>query len=536
MAASIARRARHGALCSAWALGACQRPDTGAAPAAAVASAHAASVALAAASAAPAPARPAPSKGPTHPLDRLSASEFSTVVKLLQDAKLADDKSFFPLIELFEPDPGFVAGLAPRSFKPADVVCLPLTAGNFLQQAEEGKRLMKLPCYQNPSGSNFYAEPIEGLLAEVDQNRRKVSRIIDEGVVTVAKDGWGYTEAEIAKRARIRPVGNPVEMTQSKPNFTIKGSAIEWDIWRHCEIFAQSDKLAVYAEGRAKTELVVRSASEVGNYDYLEDHVFGQNGSINIDLIATGLDAVKGMATQHLKDATAAKDTQYGSLIAPNLVAPNHEHYFNFRLDFDIDGTDNSFVKTSLDRGKAAAGALRKSYWVAKPQAAASELEGRLRVDTARPALYSVINPNKQGVYGHHPGGAILPRDTATNRRCDYSAPPFKRNAYIGYSFWNTLHAPHKRCAGGKFTFARDGSDTLATWVQKNRPIQNKDIVTCYTIGFHHVAHTGDWPVVSGHKLGIELRPYNFAAINPAITLPASATPAAAAAASATAR
>jgi primary-amine oxidase len=631
-----------------------------------------------------------------HPLDGLNADEITAVVKILRDAKLADDKSFFPLIELFEPeksavlawkegdplvrrayvnfkglqgtqealvnigtarveqvgrlsgepmilleefmgsmntalaDAGFVAALARRGFKPPDVFCLPLTAGNFLQQAEKGRRLMKVPCYQNPSGSNYYAKPIEGLLAEVDLNTRKVTRIVDEGVLPMAKDDWGYTQGEFARRAQLRPVGNPVEMTQSKPNFSIDGSRIEWDMWRmryradkrpgivlsaiqardgatwrsvlyqahlsevfvpyqdpsqgwywrtymdsgeygfgvflsplvpgmdcprhatflpvtmhqdngqpvqipnavcvferaagepawrHYEIFAQSEKQAVPAEGRAKTELVVRSASEVGNYDYLVDYVFGRNGSINIDLIATGLDAVKGVATRHLRDASAARDTRYGSLIAPHLVAPNHDHYFNFRLDFDIDGTDNTFVKTVLDRGKTVAGALRKSYWVANPQPIASEMEGRLRVDNGKPALYSVINSNREGVYGHHPGYAILPRDTATYGPYDYNDPPFKRNAYIGYSFWNTLYDPHQRYAGGKFAFASDGSDTLATWVKQNRPIKNKDIVTWYTIGFHHVPHTEDWPVMSGHKLGIELRPYNFFAFNPAMAI-----------------
>ena len=540
-------------------------------------------------------------------------------------------EEFMSAMQVALEDKSFIAALATRNLKPDDTFCLPLTAGNFLQQTDKGKRLMKVPCYVKPGGSNFYAKPIEGLFAEVDLKTRKVTQIVDEGVVPVAKDDWGYTEKEVAARTKLRPPSTPVEVVQAQPNFKIDGAAIEWDIWkfryrvdkrpgmvlsdvkvrdddkwrsvlyqanlsevfvpyqdpgkawywrtymdsgeygfgvflsplvagmdcpknatflpavvhqdngqpvdipnaicvferntgkpawRHYEIFAQSDKVSVPAEGRPDTELVVRSASEVGNYDYLVDYVFHTNGSINIDVIATGIDAVKGAATKHLKDATAAKDTQYGSLIAPHLVAPNHDHYFNFRLDFDIDGVNNSFVKTDIARGKPPAGSQRKSFWVASPKTVESELEGRLRIDNAKPALYTVTNPNLEGPMGHKPSYAIMPRDTVAYGPYDYeNDPPMKRNAYIGYSFWNTLYDQDKRYAGGKFAFGSDGSDTLATWVKKNRNIKNKDVVTWYTIGFHHVPHTEDWPVMSGHQVGIELRPYNFFAHNPALTL-----------------
>jgi primary-amine oxidase len=98
----------------------------------------------------------------------------------------------------------------------------------------------------------------------------------------------------------------------------------------------QDPKLAA---GRPASELVVRSASAIGNYDYLVDYVFHQDGSIRIAVGATGIDATKGVASQSIKDATATADTRHGTLIAPGLVAPFHSHYFNFRLDLDVDGT-----------------------------------------------------------------------------------------------------------------------------------------------------------------------------------------------------
>ena len=51
---------------------------------------------------------------------------------------------------------------------------------------------MKVPCYVNPTGSNYYAKPIEGLFAVVDLLRSEATGVVDEGVVPVPEDDWGY--------------------------------------------------------------------------------------------------------------------------------------------------------------------------------------------------------------------------------------------------------------------------------------------------------------------------------------------------------
>lgn len=108
---------------------------------------------------------------------------------------------------------------------------------------------------------------------------------------------------------------------------------------------------------------MVRSASEVGNYDYLIDYVFHRDGSIRIAVGATGIDATKGVASKSMKDATAAVDTRQGTLIAPNLVAPFHSHYFNFRLDLDVDGAANDFMRERLVQTPLPKGSPRRSMF-----------------------------------------------------------------------------------------------------------------------------------------------------------------------------
>ncbi|MGB7305246.1 MAG: hypothetical protein WBD13_13275 [Burkholderiaceae bacterium] len=537
----------------------------------------------------------------------------------------------------------FQAALAKRNITADDVFCLPLTAGSYPGNASAGKRIMKVPCYLNPTGSNFYAKPIEGLFAVVDLESKTVLEVVDEAVVPVATDPWGYTDVELEKRfGKLRPAMNAAQLSQKGgANFTIDGSLVSWDIWRfryrtdkrpgvvlsdiqvqspekspqkwrsvlyqahlsevfvpymdpgeawywrtymdsgeygfgifmsplragidcpryatflpavvhqdngtpleipdaicifernigdpawrHFEVFAQSENSFTPTEGRPATELVFRSASEVGNYDYLIDYVFHQNGRIDIMVGSTGLDAVKGVASQSMNDASAQADTQYGTLIAPNLVAPNHDHFFNFRLDFDIDGTANTFVRARLVAGKPADNALRRSFWVVEKQAVNYELNGRFRINPATPAMYHVMNANTESALGHHPGYMINPHNSFAYGPSDVrNDPPMRRNAYIDYSIWNTAFDPAQRYAGGELAFASSGEDSLPQWVKANRPINNKDIVTWYTMGFHHVPRMEDWPVMSTMWKGIQLVPFNFFANNPAATIRTPRTP-----------
>ncbi len=172
-----------------------------------------------------------------HPLDPLTATEYSTVVAALQVANHVDDGSRYPLITLHEPAKqqvlqwqadqpvsrqAFVivkkgsltfeaiVDIQKRqvtSWKPVkdvqtsillteewtlaqnivrenpdwqtavrnrgidnlqDVICTPLTVGYFGIEEEAGRRLVKVVCFDSQGISNYWARPIEGLIAIVD--------------------------------------------------------------------------------------------------------------------------------------------------------------------------------------------------------------------------------------------------------------------------------------------------------------------------------------------------------------------------------
>jgi len=111
--------------------------------------------------------------------------------------------------------------------------------------------------------------------------------------------------------------------------------------WRHSAGGLQTDS-------RRQRDLVLRMIATFGNYDYAIDWTFLQNGSIRIGVGATGTVEVKAVRSRTAAEDHDGRDGRYGHFVADNTVAVNHDHYFCFRLDLDIDGTENSFVKEEL--------------------------------------------------------------------------------------------------------------------------------------------------------------------------------------------
>ena len=125
-------------------------------------------------------------------------------------------------------------------------------------------------------------------------------------------------------------------------------------VWRHMDRFGQ-------IESRPRRDLVLRMAATIGNYDYFFDWVFLQDGTIKVAAGVTGLDQVKAVKSRTAAEDRDGQDGVYGRFIAENTVAVNHDHFFSFRLDLDVDGAQNSFLKDKLETKRLPPDHPRKS-------------------------------------------------------------------------------------------------------------------------------------------------------------------------------
>jgi primary-amine oxidase len=270
-------------------------------------------------------------------------------------------------------------------------------------------------------------------------------------------------------------------------------------VWRHYEFLAGG----AY-EGRAEVELVVRMIAQVGNYDYVIDWIFTQPGAIPVEVALTGIDIPKGVLSTHGGDA-------FGTLVAPRIVAPFHSHHFNFRLDVDVDGRNNSFARGRLRT--VTADGPRRSVWVLEEEALVREKDAQLDEPDD---IWKVVNPGRQNARGYDTGYRL---ESHGHSHPLLKKDDLRRARFIEHALWVTAFDADERFAAGDTPNQHPGEPGLPQYVADNASIVNRDIVLWHTLTFHHVTAAEDFPVLSREHGTFELKPHNFFDRNPALDL-----------------
>ena len=280
--------------------------------------------------------------------------------------------------------------------------------------------------------------------------------------------------------------------------------------WRHYEAITGT------SASRRDRELVIRFITAIGNYDYLFDWSFRENGAIKVHFGASGIEEVQAIPAMGV-DAKDTTGMDFGRMVAPQTIAVNHDHFFSFRLDMDVDGTQNSFVCDEL-KTMVAKDSPRTSLWTLDSHTAKTESEAKMILNIQEPALWRVVNPNDENFVGYPTSYEIKSHGNAVSlmRPDDY---PQRRAGFTNYHLWVTSYQPDELYAAGNYPNQSHGDDGLPTWTSQDRPIENTDIVVWYTLGLHHVVRAEDWPVLPTEWQEFEIRPFDFFDRNPALDI-----------------
>src|SRR5262249_8370527 len=139
-------------------------------------------------------------------------------------------------------------------------------AGYFGTDEAKDARVCRAVSYYNNGTKNAYARPIEGLIAYVNLNTKKVYKLVDTGVVPVPKETG---ELDMKSIGKLREAPKPLQITQPEgASFEVKGNEVRWQKWRFRFSMHPREGLVLHTvgyedEGKVRSILYRASLSEM---------------------------------------------------------------------------------------------------------------------------------------------------------------------------------------------------------------------------------------------------------------------------------
>ena len=278
--------------------------------------------------------------------------------------------------------------------------------------------------------------------------------------------------------------------------------------WKHTRV--EGD--VPVSEVRRTRRLVVSAIATVGNYDYGFYWYFYPDGSWEQEIKATGI--VQTIAA----DPDDPQITRH--MIAPNLAAPIHQHFFCFRLDMEIDGGSNTVYEVDTMPLPSGPKNPHDNAFTAVAKPLLSESDGERVVNSASARHWRIANTNRLNQVGHSPAYLLVPGETVAMMAGPQSAV-YGRAGFTQKQLWVTPYDAGEMYPAGDYPNQSQAGEGIPSWVSADREIGDEDVVLWYTVGMNHIVTPEDWPVAPVHRSGFKLRPAGFFAHNPALDLPA---------------
>jgi primary-amine oxidase len=300
-----------------------------------------------------------------------------------------------------------------------------------------------------------------------------------------------------------REDGTPYELRNAVAVFEEYGGTL----WRHGTV------------SRRATNLAIKYYTQIENYDYGFTWRFKEDGTIDVDIELTGIVEVQGVNRTNAMDAPDKNDLSYeghsfGTLVKPHVEAINHQHFFVFRLDMDVDGENNGVMEmNSKAVPPGTANPYGNAFYVEHTHFM-TEKEAQRNINYESARCWHIMNPAVHNTLGQHTGYMLMPGTQAVP-----FMPPGtvvrKKAGFLDHQFWVTQYAEGEEYPAGRYPASNKLYDGLPQWTARNRPIGNNDIVVWYVAGITHIVRPEEWPVMPSHHMGFSLMPFGFFAENP---------------------
>ena len=255
----------------------------------------------------------------------------------------------------------------------------------------------------------------------------------------------------------------------------------------------------------------------VGNCDC--HWIFRQDGSLELQVVLTGIMLAKGVDVKTEDDHSQMNGGRVWHLVSPYVAAPHHQHFFNFRLDMDVDGPANRVMELNVNAVPRGSANPMGNSFVMQETPLLTEQAAKRDLDLASSRRWGVFNPSVTNALGQPAGYVLVPGDNSVPY-LDAQSPVRQRAGFIEHHFWATPYDAEEMHGAGEYPNQSVPGEGLVKWTAANRSLDNQDVVIWYTFAPTHIPRVEEWPVMSATTVGFKLVPVGFFSRNPALDVP----------------
>ncbi|XP_020213728.1 uncharacterized protein LOC109797957 isoform X1 [Cajanus cajan] len=283
-------------------------------------------------------------------------------------------------------------------------------------------------------------------------------------------------------------------------------------LWKH------QDWRTGLAEVRRSRRLSVSFMCTVANYEYGFFWYFYQDGKIEAEVKLTGILSLGTLLPGEFR--------KYGTMIAPGLYAPVHQHFFVARMNMAVDSKHgdalNQVVEINVKVEEPGEHNAHNNAFFAQETLLRSELEAMRDCNPLTARHWIVRNTRIGNRTGQLTGYKLVPGSNCLPL-AGSDAKFLRRAAFLRHNLWVTPNSHDEMFPGGEFPNQNPrANEGVATWVKQNRSLEETDIVLWYVFGMTHIPRLEEWPVMPVERIGFMLMPHGFFNCSPAVDAPPS--------------